>query len=286
MSSPTGIQLRGIWAAGVGDVFAVGQGTLLHYDGQSWSQLELPAEVSKLGLTSISGVDPKHFVVAGDSSACVFSDGWKGCGDAGTGVTVFNSAWMAAPDRAFAVGTTILTRAIGRFDGQTWNWSTAGSESAFTAVSGNRAGEVYAATALAKIYTLSGTSWTLFATLTGPVETGAQGLWSDASGEVVVAGLLASKPYLGRYRATWMDLALPTSLPPKALTSVWGADTDHMFAAGQGGMLLACDASSCVETQSQRPAVDFFSISGTSALDVFAVGDNGQIWRYTGQPGG
>jgi hypothetical protein len=40
MTVPTSAELYGVWGSGPGDVYAVGdEGTVLHYNGQSWARI-------------------------------------------------------------------------------------------------------------------------------------------------------------------------------------------------------------------------------------------------------
>jgi hypothetical protein len=53
VARPIGHDLHGLWGSSATNIWAVGYGTLLHYDGQAWSKVELPA--SNLGLQGIWG---------------------------------------------------------------------------------------------------------------------------------------------------------------------------------------------------------------------------------------
>ena len=66
MTIPESGPLFGVWGTSPSDVFAVGDGTILHYDGSSWSEMNVP---------EIDGVIPDFTGVWGASSSDVFAVG-------------------------------------------------------------------------------------------------------------------------------------------------------------------------------------------------------------------
>ena len=58
MSSGTSEYLFGVWGSDGDDVFVVGDsGTILHYNGSSWSEMDCPTSKSLYGVWGSSGSD-------------------------------------------------------------------------------------------------------------------------------------------------------------------------------------------------------------------------------------
>jgi hypothetical protein len=65
---------------------------------------------------------------------------------------------------------------------------------------------------------------------------------------------------------------------------VWGADAQHVFAVGEGGLILQYDGALWRVVDSP-PTQDLFGVWGTGARDVYAVGGvpgNGHIMHFDG----
>jgi hypothetical protein len=71
MSSGTGDTLDGVWGSSGSDVFAVGEdGTILHYDGSSWSSMSSGTGEWLYGVWGSSGSD---VFAVGDSGTILHS---------------------------------------------------------------------------------------------------------------------------------------------------------------------------------------------------------------------
>ena len=66
MASPTTVNLNGVWAASSSDVFAVGlDGTIIHYDGTAWSPMDSPTTNN---LFDVWGVSRGNVYAVGDGT--------------------------------------------------------------------------------------------------------------------------------------------------------------------------------------------------------------------------
>ncbi|HEX9729898.1 MAG TPA: Ig-like domain-containing protein [Gemmatimonadales bacterium] len=105
-----------IWGSSASDIYTAGPGGRLgHYDGSTWSTVQLPTANN---LTSVWGVAPDHVVAVGELGTIGMFDGttWN---TVSSGTTEsLTSVWGYARDRYFAVGVngTLL-----RYDGTSWN---------------------------------------------------------------------------------------------------------------------------------------------------------------------
>jgi hypothetical protein len=94
--------LSSIWGSAPNDVFAVGtSGTILHYDGSTWSAM--PSGTTAV-LGEVWGTGPHDVYAVGPGGTIVHYDGstWSAMN---SGVTVpLNCVWSSSPDDVFAVG--------------------------------------------------------------------------------------------------------------------------------------------------------------------------------------
>ena len=73
MTSGTKYPLNGVWGSSSTDVFAVGdEGTILHYDGSTWSPME--SGLKKV-LNAVWGTSGTDVFVAGDGGTILHYDG-------------------------------------------------------------------------------------------------------------------------------------------------------------------------------------------------------------------
>jgi uncharacterized repeat protein (TIGR01451 family) len=101
MSSGTTKGLRGVWGSSGSDVFAVGSdGTILHYDGSDWNPMSNPGGYH-YAVWGSSGID---VFVVGNNGSIVHYDGttWSAM-TSGTGLELLG-AWGSSYNDVFAVG--------------------------------------------------------------------------------------------------------------------------------------------------------------------------------------
>ncbi len=129
--TPTNEDLWGVWGAARDDLWAVGgsgsrqaQATLLHYDGENWS--EVPTEIDRPGVHA-------YFKVWGTSARNVYVVGQNGVMQHfnGTSWTELNvgasddliALWGTGPKNIVAVGGR-SSAIVSRFDGDEWTTKT------------------------------------------------------------------------------------------------------------------------------------------------------------------
>jgi len=140
LSSATSYPLVGVWGSSSSDVFAVGEhGAILHYDGSTWNAMS-------------SGTSEHLYGVWGGSSSDVFAVGWWGtilhydgstwsAMDSGTSNDLYG-VWGSSSSDIFAVGWhgTIL-----HYDGSTWSAMSCGTSNPLRGVWGSSSSDVFAA---------------------------------------------------------------------------------------------------------------------------------------------
>ncbi|NMC72197.1 MAG: hypothetical protein GYA57_19360 [Myxococcales bacterium] len=298
MTSGTGTleTIYGIWGADDDDVWAVGGftgGTVLHFDGTTWSEDTTVPSIDPQGYLAVGGTASDNVFVLARNGGILHWDGrsWRPMEDVATISLV--SVWGSSPQDVHAMGTATdragtTSTAILRYDGTDWafpesfwrpgtagrgGWS--GSPSALYIVNGTSSVEVY-----------DGSSWS---TRTPPfVGIELLGVGGLAAGDVFLSGGQTSGeffPVLYQLTASgeWMPLVVRPELPGEDLLAVHALSANDVLAVGTGGTIVR-----------RAPGEDFMDqmASGTtetlrgvwmaSATEAFAVGDNGTLLHWDG----
>jgi hypothetical protein len=107
-----------------------------------------------------------------------------------------------------------------------------------------------------------------------------RGVYSSGAGVYVVG--TRGRAWVGSATEPWAVLALPTELTGVDLNAVWGAgngDSLQLAIAADDGLVAMLNAG--VWTVTQVTTGDLLGIDGTSAANLYAVGDDG-IFHYDG----
>jgi hypothetical protein len=155
MVSGTTSNLRSVWGSGPSDVWAGGAlGTLLHYDGTSWSQVSAPIA----NVDSIWGSGPNNVWFVGSTTVLR----WNGStftisGFGGTLLSVSGTG----PTDVWVTGENTL---LHRYNGVTWSTVVPGTGTTFLAAFARTYSDVWAATVMPGKETVrwNGIKWTPF----------------------------------------------------------------------------------------------------------------------------
>lgn len=282
MASPTTETLRGIWAAGPKDIYAVGDaGIVIHYDGVAWTKVA--TQFLTRTLYEIWGSGPSDIYVLGGTQVFHYTGAWPSAAeDLSTAAQIFAISGSSA-NHVVAVGAAGVIR---RFTGASpWTGmpsSTAGT--ALYAAWGTSATDFYAAGDA--VYHLDGAGWTVSTSLAGATGATINAMAGTSGGAVFAVGYEVPAgtfvPFAVKRAGTmWVPQAVPAGIGNEQLFGVWAAAADNAFAVGTGGLIVHHDGSSWEPT---RLGTTLNAITGTSSGDVFAVGENGLIWRYSYAP--
>jgi hypothetical protein len=85
-----------------------------------------------------------------------------------------------------------------------------------------------------------------------------------------------------RSGAQWVEMDLPSDLAEMDFSAIWGTSATNMFAAAKPGKIIRYDGNVWTTMVSPIEIASLRAISGSGATDVYAVGDNANIWRFTG----
>ena len=219
----TEVDFLAVWGASATDVYAVGAyftgidfALIAHYDGTSWSKVNLDVE-SDRALLDVHGTSAQNIYAVGYIDADDFLrrnavrgpsrrapraraqaatalttiaiilryDGaqWTELVPSGAEDLFLNSVWSSAPDDVFAVGGVGESGAIYHFDGSTWAPMVVPPVSTLNAVWGTSGDDVYAA-GRGNILHYDGQAWTVVQT----TDQFLAGVWASSALDVFVVG--------------------------------------------------------------------------------------------------
>jgi len=268
-----GPTLRSLWCSGPHDVFAAGElGTLLHYNGLSWSAMT--SGTSQL-LLSLWGSGPDDVFAVGTSGTIVHYDGsnWSVMAS-GTTRTLYG-VWGSGPSDVFAVGDeTIL-----HYNGTGWSYLAASAR--LYGIWGSGPNDVYAVGEDGAMVHYDGSVWV--AVGSGTTDD-LKGVWGSGPNDIFVAA--SANGYHGHvlhFNGTdWSEMY---TIDPGEFVDVWGSGPNDVFAVPQWssyhGTLFHYDGTTWSPTSLGTAAL-LFSVCGSGADDVFAVGEVGKIMHYDG----
>jgi hypothetical protein len=270
--TPTGhnyYSFEDVWGYSMRDLFVLEGDGIQHYDGSTWSVMELPVLPSESGGPSLLDI------------------------------------WGSSANDVYAVGTG---GAVLHFDGTSWAATTVG-EAGLECVWGISESELYAVSntnepqpppcfdppcpegggIFSSIFASDGTNWREL-DVVGNKQV--KGLWG-VSGDALFAvgsfteyweegGIGGTRDYRAilRYNgSSWSPMIDETI--EGMLNDVWGSSENDIFAVGSGGAILHYNGSSWVEMQSGTTE-GLLAVWGVSAEDVVAVGGGGVILRFDG----
>lgn len=278
--------LRGIWGTGPADIFAVGySGTVIHYDGSTWSQV--PQTLFSRMLTDVWSAGPtSEVLVVGSDGVLLRHDrttkSWsKELVDA-RGSGVLNGIWGAGGE-LFAPGWHGISDnlqprwVIHHQDGTQWNevFKPAAGEYVWQrqmiGVWGTSATNVF----------VVGSSHLFHRTSAGWGDTFLNGKTFNAVHGTGASHAVAVGTGGEVYRydgSTWTDVK-PQGLGQTLLLGVWAGAKDEVYVVGNDGAAFLLDDTSfkplCTGTR-QR----LWDVWGDGQGKVYAVGDGGTVLRY------
>jgi uncharacterized repeat protein (TIGR01451 family) len=255
---PTPYKLWGVWGSDGSDVFAVGYvGTIMHYNGTTWSTM---SSATTSYLSGVWGSSDSDVFAVGTYGAIVHYDGaaWSAM-DSGT-TEGLSGVWGSSGGDVFAVGGpgTIL-----HYDGTIWSTMDSGTTDYLSGVWGSSGGDVFAVGYDGTILHYDGATWS-------PMDSGTTdylaSVWGSASTDVFAVG---GDGTIVHYDGTaWSPMDSGTTA---TLRSVWGSSGSDVFAVGQGGTILHYNGMAW-SPMSSGTTDYLYGVWGSSGGDVLAVG--------------
>jgi hypothetical protein len=263
--------MQGVWGSSASDVYVVGDsGTVIHYNGVSWS------------------------TVASGATSCSLKSVWGSSTD---------NVW-AVGDRLSKGGNDYRYTILHSIDnGSTWSDLQVANGQNLKSIWGSSATDIWAVGDAWKsgknnYYTIlhttnGGTSWANTATVGTTTPQTLRSIWGTSENNVYAVG---SSGTILRYNGTaWASV---TSGTTNTLNGVWGVDSNHIWAVGSSGTILYYNGTSWSSGPPwTRPSgysdVTLYGVWGTGGTDwaggdrVYAVGYDsddrkGVVWYYDG----
>lgn len=279
--TPTAADMYGIHALGPFDVYAVGDfGTILHYDGFSWSFVTSP---SSLTLRAVWASPSGLVTIVGDSGILLQGNATDGFTQIGA---VFNGGelwglWGTGESTLFAVGNASK---IFYYDAGAWPEATTPTTPNLRGVWGAAANDVWAVGWLGTTLHHDGVDWTAVPT---PTSTQLEGVWGRSSTEVYAVGAGAVLRWDGE---DWSFLTVNVS---SNLRGVYARNADEVWACGAGGTILRRVEQGWVLSPiepivysdgTEEEIVDqLHAIWASGPDDAWAVGEAGRIVHWDGE---
>lgn len=269
-TSPTSVELRGVYGNSTSDVWAVGaQGTAVRWNGSMWST----TPVTAFGTFTMRGISgggggPLYAI---DSFGGIYSynTSWSQVRSMSTddlqGVSVISGTPYVAGNN---VGGMIL-----HYTGTSWTRDVQGSIG-FRGVSGTGPTELWAVGEAGAIWQSDGTTWNprgsgITSNLNGVFATDGQHAWAVGQNGALMV-------YNGSYFAPF---SLGGSTPN--LNAVWASSASNVIVVGNNGFIVRYDGSNWL-TMTSGTTQNLRAVYGVSATRAYAVGDNGAVVTYDG----
>ena len=136
---PQGNNLYGVWVNTATDVFTVGaSGTILHYDGNSWSSM---ASGTTAALNGVWGSSGSNIFAVGDNGVILRYNGSSWSSMASGTTAWLNAVWGSSGTNVFAVGDNGV---ILRYNGSSWSSMNSGTSKSLYGVWCNSASSAFA----------------------------------------------------------------------------------------------------------------------------------------------
>jgi BNR/Asp-box repeat len=303
---PTVASLQGVWAAGPFDVFAAGQNSILHFDGEAWTVMKR----TDTWMRDIAGNSLHDAYAVGDGARVLHFDGnaWTDVPAPALNGPLFG-VWVQG-ENVVAVGVgdnTDATRRVGKVyhssnGGETWEVE----ESADTRnrqlldVWGSGPGDLYAVgsdfdqgvagsgSGVILRSTDGGATWkeTLHPDAAERLYTA---VWGWDADNVLVGGT-RTDPQSGRRQAVilystdggenWEETIIASPTGDRYVRSLWGSPSGEVYAVGFSGTRLRYNGTEWEDAGGPGPSLN--AVHGTEEGHVFAVGTGQAILRHDG----
>jgi hypothetical protein len=260
---PTGTTqpLLGVWGRSERDVYVVGHGLILHFDGAAWASA---AVVGRLVAVWGSGRD---VFAGGDEGLLLHSRDGGAWETVPTGTTGnIDGLWGTSAGDAFAVADSDGT--ILHLDGSRWAAMASGTAKPLAGVWGRSSSDVFAVGFEGTVLHYDGARWSAMASGSTQHLTG---VWGTAGGEVFAVGFGGT---ILRYDgARWAPS--PQDATTQFLTRVWGSSARDVFAVGAAGTILHYDGARWRAMASGTS--EFLAAVWGSPGGVYVAGRNGTL---------
>jgi hypothetical protein len=267
-------QLNAVWQANASNVFAVGlNGTVLYYNGTTWSQL---LNASGYRARGVTGSSPTDVWIVADSGITGHYNGSTFSNVATPSAANLKGAFEISPTNIYAVGGGGGVSIMFQSNGTTWTNIAAphGVVDTLRAVWASDASHIFVVGDAGRIMMWSGSAWTQFARPTGNPPF--RGVWGTSATNVFA---VATNGSIWQYNGTtWASMTSPVTTE---LDAIGGSSGSDIWAVGSDGVTLHYNGTAW---SSVAPVVglNLHGVTSGTTSPVWAVGDDGALVQYNG----
>ncbi|HET9957246.1 MAG TPA: hypothetical protein VFQ61_22265 [Polyangiaceae bacterium] len=270
---PKAVTFSSIWGSSSNDIWLAGEaGTLVHWDGVQWTQVESGTQNSLRALTGTSATD---VWAAGLEGTLLHYDGstWSGVqrnGEpwsptSGPNTRPIYALYAAQPQRLWAAGSGARY-----FDGTAWSEPHHGSHLPIMGLWSSGEADTWAVGFQGTITRWDGHHWERVGRDMGP---NYLAVWGSARNDVWIVGSAGAALHWDG--TGWSAIPSGTT---NDLHAVRGFNAKDVWAVGDRGTILHWEGSAWVASPSLSER-GLLALWGASAADVWAVGENGIVLR-------
>ncbi|MFL5385501.1 MAG: hypothetical protein ACJ8GN_23510 [Longimicrobiaceae bacterium] len=272
---------RGVWAASPHDVFAVGNGVVLHFDGNYWRAMD----AGGADLNGVWGLGGTNVYAVGSAGTVLHWTGgaWVPEFDVDLGTADLRSVWGFSANDVWVVGDS---GRIAHFDGSGWTAHEVTAKG-LRSVWGNAANSVWAVGDGGTVLHWNGAAWEpqSLPSLPDPADSvTVAAVWGTSATDVWVAANY--HPYfnwgysnLYHYDGTsWTDVVVTQST---TFAGGWSSSPTDVWISGTIGMLHYDGSDLTFDVVGREFGASLVAVTGLSANDLFAVGRDGAIEHRT-----
>lgn len=222
---PQGNTIQSISGTSATDIWATGlAGTLLHYDGQTWSPVASGTQNHLVGVWARAANDAW---AVGENGTILRYDGAKWSASTSNTTSNLRSVWGSAENNIWAVGAT---GTVLHNTGSGWTASPiSGVTTGLNRVTGSSATNVWTVGSGGAVARFDGTSWTAMS-ITGATAANLQDAWAVGTNEVWVVGLSSGNGSCINARYNGSAWSLATSCTGSS--NIWGNGVKDVWTLG------------------------------------------------------
>jgi hypothetical protein len=271
LSNQSGLPIRGVFATSATDVWASTIGTILHFDGTTWTNAYVADDDS---MAAVWASGPTNvFTVGQQGNIAHFTGSWStAVVNPPSGATGYHSIFGISANNIDAVGNGGL---VEHWNGSSWSFQARTGTGNLRGVWGGVTTQNYYAVADDRTAYINpgGSGWRTL-TFSPANSKGLQSVFGTAPTNVWVGGDSGVVYRL----SSGMTLNLPAATTG-TLTNfhgTWNTSPTDSYLVGDGGSVLHFDGSNWLPLAVPVTSA-FRAIYGTAAQNVYVVGDNGVV---------
>ena len=270
----TGDSLTGTWWHTASDIYAVGVGgTVLQYNGTSWSAVSGIPATNYRAVSGVSGQAVPSVWAVGDGGAVLHDTAgtWSAVTTGQTNGALYG-VWVAGAGNVYAVGAggTVL-----HLSGGTWTkMSVPSGTGTLYAVWGNDATHIWAVGANGAVIFGNGSTWVK---QTSATTQNLAGVWGDAATDVYAVG--ANGTIVHFAGSSWS--AMSSGESSSNLAAIGGTASTDIWAVGDNGTTLHYKGSTW-STVGPNSGIPLTGVTSGSSSAIWAVGVQGSLLSSSG----